>query len=102
MIKNFKTYLIIEKVDKYVSDIMLDVHKIIDDNFSKDKYYLDLKDKYGISFFINILKKDIVTLSIYYSNISIKEILKNNFIEFNIDFYIEDQFLNSNKIFGIL
>jgi len=100
-IKKYINFLLFEKVDEYISHIMLDIHKTIK-NFSELNYYLDLREKYGISFYINIEKNEKKTLPIYHANVSIKEMLKKEFVDFVIEFYIEDDKIDNNKIFEIL
>lgn len=101
MIKKYKTYIINEKVDDYVINIMDAIRSIIVD-IKIGESFIDLIKDFGISFKIKIELNNIDKFPLYNSNISIKEILKNNFKNFIIEFSITDVEINKNKFFSIL
>lgn len=99
MIKKFSIYKLNEKVDDYIINIMKTIRSI---DIKPEKTFIDLKKDFGISFIINIKKDKLEKFPLYNSNISIKEILKNNFENFNIEFFIKDDNINENKFYSIL
>jgi len=100
VIKKYKTYIVNEKIDNYIINIMDVIRSNIDIKIGET--FIDLIKNFGISFKIKIVLNNIDKFPLYNSNISIKEILKNNFQNFTIEFFIKDKDINENKFFSIL
>jgi len=74
-IRKYKSYIINENVNSYVSGIMIKLRTIYK-TIKIGKTFIDLTETFGISFIIDIKKNNLKKIPLYFSNMSIKEILK--------------------------
>jgi len=104
MLKNFNKFSnlkLFEKVDEYVSLLMLDIHEKLN-NISDNDYFIDFSEKYGFTSSIHIDRNILKTISVYHAQISVQEIIKENFKKNDINIYIEDDNVDINKIYTLL
>jgi len=104
MLKKFNKFnnsILFEKVDDYVSLLMLDIHEELN-NISNNDYFIDFYEKYGFTSTIHIDRNELKTISVYHAQISIQDIIRENFKKIDINIYIEDNDININKIYTLL
>ena len=97
----FNNQKLFEQIDDQVKTLMLDVHKKLS-NIDKDNYTINFTEKYGFISNIQIIKNDLKTIPVYHAQISIMDIIKNDFKKIDIVIYVEDNLVNSNKLYSIL
>jgi hypothetical protein len=98
--KKYTNYLK-ENVDEQIKIFMLELRETLKD-IKIGKQFIDFKEKFGISFFIDLKLSKLDKIPVYNSDVSIKEILDNKFQNFSIDIIIKDNNIDTNKVFSLI
>jgi hypothetical protein len=81
--KRFKDFINEGVLYDYTKEFMLDIREKLP-TIDKLNYYFDYNDKYGIKFYVDILKEELKDIPMYNSNISIREINQKKIVSKNV------------------